>query len=89
VTLRRRRRAGELRRVREAGAVIRNGGAWMTIARHYDPRCREVAEHFLLDDPRALVERQREERRVSLALAIQQAIEDWFEDHPLPKEFQR
>ena len=42
----------------------------------YDPACETLAEHFLQDgNP------NDHYRRDSLAVAIQQAVEDWFEDH--------
>jgi hypothetical protein len=46
----------------------------------YDPACYELAEHFLepSDFPAAVYRA----RCHSLALAIQQAVEDWFEDEP-------
>ena len=42
----------------------------------YDPRCHDLAEHFLGDDDVPPVE--NEQRMQSLALAIQQAVEDWI-----------
>jgi hypothetical protein len=49
----------------------------------YDPRCHELAEHFLGDDERTS-EADHERRIQSLALAIQQAVEDWCEAEPAP-----
>jgi hypothetical protein len=39
----------------------------------YDPKCYELAEHFLADSP-FRVEKETDE----LARAIQDAVEDWF-----------
>jgi hypothetical protein len=48
----------------------------MTVVTTYDPRSADLARVFLAEEtPPAPPERVR-----SLALAIQQAIEDWFED---------
>ncbi len=46
----------------------------------YDPRCHELAEHFLSDDDVPATE--NELRIQSLAGAIQQAVEDWCESEP-------
>lgn len=44
-----------------------------------DPKSHELAEHFLADDEQ--VSRQHHNKRVmSLAQAIQQAVEDWCEN---------
>jgi hypothetical protein len=43
----------------------------------YDPRCAELAEHFLAGEEH--VDPAKVER---LALHIQQAIEDWFDPTP-------
>jgi hypothetical protein len=40
----------------------------------YDPKCYELAEHFLQDGPF----KRHEPACANLAKAIQQAIEDWF-----------
>jgi hypothetical protein len=46
-----------------------------------DPKSYELAEHFLADDDvSGLTPAQQEARRMSLALAIQEAVEDWVED---------
>jgi hypothetical protein len=40
-----------------------------------------LAEHFLQDDDESdLSDEQRKKRRMSLAQAIQRAVEDWIED---------
>ena len=53
----------------------------------WDPHSEALAEHFLQDEgtiPGREHEPGRGVRRVkSLAAAIQQAVEEWFEDHPL------
>jgi hypothetical protein len=47
----------------------------------YDPKCGELAVHFLADDDMShLTSLQVIRRTDSLALAIQQAVEDWKED---------
>jgi hypothetical protein len=44
----------------------------------YDPKCWTLAEHFLADDDMSTLTRlQVIARTDSLALAIQQAVEDW------------
>jgi hypothetical protein len=46
-----------------------------------DPKSYELAEHFLQDDDvRDLTPTQQKARTMSLAQAIQEAIEDWVED---------
>lgn len=45
----------------------------------YDPECAELAQHFLAHYPQRITD----ERVASLARSIQQAVEDWFEDHPI------
>jgi hypothetical protein len=47
----------------------------------WDPRCYDLAEVFLQDDP-PLPAAAHEARASHLAGTIQQAIEDWLEDHP-------
>ena len=42
----------------------------------YDEKCEELARHFIIPDRREL-----ESKIPELAFAIQQAIEDWFEDY--------
>lgn len=42
----------------------------------YDPKCQELAEHFLLDEPNL----DTEDGAKDLARCIQAAIEGWFED---------
>lgn len=42
----------------------------------YDPKSYELAEHFLQDEPNL----DCADARHNLALTIQAAIEDWFED---------
>ncbi len=44
-----------------------------------DPKSYELAEHFLADDYR-VSSQQHEKRVMSLAQAIQQAVEDWCEN---------
>lgn len=44
----------------------------------YDPACRELAEHFLQHTPGALADDG--ETIDALAVAIQDAIEDWLRD---------
>jgi len=58
----------------------------MAIVKTYDPKCGDLAEHFLSDFPpngiypKSLAD---EKARVDdLALHIQQAVEDWFNDFP-------
>lgn len=47
----------------------------------YDPQCYALAAHFLADDHEAgLTPEQRKARCMSLACAIQDAVEDWIED---------
>ena len=43
----------------------------------YDPACYELAEHFLLDEPCAFNPITFAKHCHSLALEIQQAVEDW------------
>jgi hypothetical protein len=55
-----------------------------------DPKSYELAEHFLADDDvRDLTPAQVKARTVSLALAIQQAVEDWIEDETARMEQRR
>jgi hypothetical protein len=59
----------------------------MVVVRTFDPACQDLAEHFLLDEPNNKDSADIHAQRVrSLSVAIQQAIEDWHEDHPYPKE---
>jgi hypothetical protein len=51
------------------------------MAKTYDPACAVLAKHFLQDRPLATPE-----EIASLARSIQQAIEEWFADNPLPEE---
>lgn len=44
----------------------------------YDPKCHELAEHFLGDDD--VPPAENELRIQSLAAAIQEAVEDWCDD---------
>jgi hypothetical protein len=44
----------------------------------YDPRCYDLAEHFLQDEPCSEDPELYDQQRDSLARHIQQAIEDWF-----------
>jgi len=46
----------------------------MTIKRNYDSRCFELAEYFLVDEPRRV-----QERASDLAQHIQDSIENWFD----------
>lgn len=49
-----------------------------------DPKSYELAEHFLADDDvRDLTPTQVRARTMRLALAIQQAVEDWIADEEL------
>lgn len=50
----------------------------------FDSTCLDTADHFLQDDPPDLPAIEQQHRRRSLAVAIQQAVEDWFTDHALP-----
>jgi len=50
------------------------------MARNYDPKCGELAEHFLTDGRGAL--NLTPARREALAAAIQDAIEDWLINNP-------
>jgi hypothetical protein len=50
----------------------------MTIVRNFDQRCHDLACIFLADDPPL----NTPARQDDLALAIQQAIEDWFSMNP-------
>lgn len=50
----------------------------------FDPKSYELAEHFLKEDAADLTPAQQEQRTQSLALAIQQAVEDWMEDDAVP-----
>jgi hypothetical protein len=46
-----------------------------------DPKSYELAEHFLADDDvRDLTPAQVKQRTMSLAQAIQRAVEDWCDD---------
>lgn len=45
-----------------------------------DPECYELAQAFLRDSDLKVTEL----RVSSLAAAIQQAVENWFEDRPVP-----
>jgi hypothetical protein len=48
----------------------------------YDPACYELAEHFLQDEPCVADPDLHKKYLHSLALDIQQAVEDWFIDVP-------
>lgn len=56
----------------------------------YDPKCRDLAELFLEDEPHL----NTLDRQDDLAAAIQQAIEDWFRsaknnyEPPSPPDFE-
>jgi hypothetical protein len=55
----------------------------MPIVKSYDPECESLAEHFLRHEPNTRDTYVMFEARVkSLALAIQQAVEDWCADNP-------
>ena len=62
----------------------------MPTLKSYDPRCEELAEHFLADktptgfkteDERIALENRYKVAVISLARSIQTAVEDWFEDY--------
>jgi hypothetical protein len=65
------------------GGVEREG---VMVVSTWDPKCEALAEHFLQDEGPILGSNEpsdRGEQRIkSLARAIQQAIEDWLDDHP-------
>jgi hypothetical protein len=52
--------------------------------RSYDSRCCDLAEIFLSDEPRWL---NTEHHRVSLAKAVQQAVETWLEQQAVEMSF--
>ena len=55
------------------------------MAKNCDPTCYDLAETWLSNDPPA--EGFTKQDVMSLALEIQQAIEDWFENrYPTPPE---
>lgn len=57
----------------------------MTRVTTCDPQSYALAEHFLQDDDVAdLTPAQVNDRTLSLALAIQQAVEEWIEDEAVP-----
>jgi hypothetical protein len=43
----------------------------------YDPKCRELAEHFLCDEPCRDDPQMYQQHCHALALTIQQVVEDW------------
>jgi hypothetical protein len=49
------------------------------MAKTYDAKCYELAEHFMQDDPSRASPAMFKYRCHSLALDIQQAVEDWFD----------
>lgn len=50
------------------------------MSRTFDPKCFELAEHFLSDrDVSGLSPQEIEALKKSLAWAIQEAVEDWME----------
>jgi hypothetical protein len=55
----------------------------------YDPKCFELAEHFVGDDqfkPNACITTTVLDARArALAGHIQTSIDDWYEDNPVPK----
>lgn len=51
------------------------------MARTFDIASFELAEHFLQDEPNL----NTKEGQYDLARAIQQAVEDWFEDKKIQK----
>lgn len=50
----------------------------MSIVKTYDPSCYELAEHFLQDEPCSNDPDLFKKHCHSMALEIQQAVEDWF-----------
>lgn len=48
------------------------------MAKTYDPACYELAEHFLQDEPCRSDPELYKKHCHSLALEIQQTVEDWF-----------
>ena len=51
----------------------------------YDPRCQDLAEEFLSDEPFIRATFVIHEQRVKqLAQVIQDAIEGWLDTHPHP-----
>lgn len=49
----------------------------------FDPDCQDLAEHFLADEPYTQATAGiHESRVVSLAQAIQEAVEAWFDQEP-------
>lgn len=60
----------------------------MTRVTTCDVKSYELAEHFLQDDDVSdLTPEQVNDRTLSLALAIQQAVEDWIEDEERRTEY--
>jgi hypothetical protein len=59
------------------------------MATTYDPMVADLAEHFLQDEPNhgtpivSKLPRLHAQRVRDLACTIQQAIEDWLDEHPL------
>lgn len=49
----------------------------------FDPECQDLAEHFLILDPYTRATAAVHESRVcSLAQAIQEAVDAWFDEEP-------
>jgi hypothetical protein len=55
----------------------------LKIARLYDSACQDLAEHFLSDEPYTTAA-VHEARVKELSEAVQFAVDEWFEDNPLP-----